>query len=98
MVSSITFFTVAVVDNNVAVVQNNQNSGDLIASESSISSLVFVLGINNIINTNNDVKIALKTNTDRRQLYLSVSDPKITLANIPGIGITAKTRPTMNDE
>lgn len=98
IVSSKTFLIVAVVENNVTVVQNNQNNGDLIASESSISSLVFVLGINNIINTSSDVKIALKTNTNRRQLCLSVIDPKITLASIPGIGITAKMKPTMNDE
>jgi len=98
IVSSKTVFTIAVVVNNVTVVQNNQNNGDLIAYESSIFSLVFVLGINNIINTNNGVKIAYKTNTNRRQLYLSVIEPKITLAKFPGIGITAKMKPTMNDE
>ncbi|KAE9529500.1 hypothetical protein AGLY_011596, partial [Aphis glycines] len=98
IVSSKTFFTIAVAENKVIVIQNNQNNGDLIASKSSISSLVFVSGIINIINTNIDVINTLKTNTIRRQLNLSVIIPKVNLANNPGIGITAKMKPTMNDE
>lgn len=98
IVSSKTFFTIAVPENKVIVIQNNQNNGDLIASKSSISSLVFVSGIINIINTNIDVINTLKTNTVRRQLNLSVIMPKVNLAINPGIGITAKMKPTMNDE
>lgn len=98
IVSSKTFFTIAVPENKVIVIQNNQNNGDLIASKSSISSLVFVSGIINIINTNIDVINTLKTNTVWRQLNLSVIMPKVNLAINPGIGITAKMKPTMNDE
>lgn len=98
IVSSKTLFTVDVVENKIIVLQNNQNNGDLIASESVISTLVFVLGINNITATNSDVRYILKINTDRRQVYLSVIVPKINLANNPGIGSIAKTKPTMNGE
>lgn len=98
IVSSKTLLAIIPVFITTIVPVNNQNSGDLITSMSSISSSTIVPGKRNRTTTVKMHSVKHTINPGFRHLYLSVNTPTVGLINMSGSVSKVKIKPAMNAE